>query len=188
MDYLSRQQREKVNDLFEARKELEAKLGRPPTVLEVSQKMGITTGQADETLAIARSVASLSLDRGSGDEGTKEMGDLLRNPRAPDPVEEASLHETKERLARAVAELPATERNVIVLYYDRGLLLREIAETLGVTESRVSQIHSRAILRLNEALREEGGEGTGGKAQRPERSRGGPAGAGPESARAGARA
>ncbi len=75
----------------------------------------------------------------------------------------------------AVAQLPPTERRVIVLYYDRGLLLREIGETLGVTESRVSQIHSRAILRLNEALRERGEDGRhDGKAQRPGRAGRGP--------------
>ena len=77
---------------------------------------------------------------------------MLGDPKSPDPVGSAEWNEAKEHLADAIDALPEQEKNVITLYYAEGLLLREISEVLGVTESRVSQIHSRAIYRLNRAL------------------------------------
>ena len=62
------------------------------------------------------------------------------------------MNECKERLAESIGELPEQEKSVITLYYAEGLLLREIGAILGVTESRVSQIHSRAIFLLNRVL------------------------------------
>ena len=74
------------------------------------------------------------------------------NPRSEDPVGSAEFAELKQRLAEAIAELPEQEQTVITLYYAEELLLKDIGEVLGVTESRVSQIHSRALYKLNRAL------------------------------------
>ena len=83
---------------------------------------------------------------------------MLADPRCADPVGSAEFEEMKELMVGLIADLPDREKTVITLYYAEDLLLREIAEILDVTESRVSQLHSRAIYRLNRALSERTGD------------------------------
>jgi RNA polymerase sigma factor for flagellar operon FliA len=96
----------------------------------------------------ARSAGQTSLDGGPSD-GLIEM---LDDPSSEDPVGSAEWHESKALLAEAIKSLPEPEQTVITLYYAKELLLKEIGEVLGVTESRVSQIHTRALYRLNTVL------------------------------------
>ena len=87
------------------------------------------------------------------DEGTGEaLRQLLSDPRSSDPVGSAEWEELKLKLVDAITELPEQEKSVITLYYAEELLLKEIGEVLGVTESRVSQIHTRALYLLNRSL------------------------------------
>jgi RNA polymerase sigma factor for flagellar operon FliA len=81
--------------------------------------------------------------------------DILPCPHSLDPGDAAAKAELIDVVAGKIGELPDTERRVITMYYREGLLLREIGAVLGVTESRVSQIHSRALARLQDMLREE---------------------------------
>jgi RNA polymerase sigma factor for flagellar operon FliA len=78
---------------------------------------------------------------------------MLTDPRSEDPVGSAEWQEMKGQLVRAISALPQQEMTVITLYYGEELLLKEIGDVLGVTESRVSQIHSRALYRLNRELK-----------------------------------
>ena len=78
--------------------------------------------------------------------------DTLHDPDAPDPAQLLDASEVKDRLADAIARLPEREKLVIALYYDENLTLREIGEVLGVTESRISQLHTKAVLRLESRL------------------------------------
>ena len=78
--------------------------------------------------------------------------DTLHDPDAPDPQELLDASELKDRLADAIAALPEREKLVIALYYYENLTLREIGEVLGVTESRISQLHTKAVLRLKSRL------------------------------------
>ena len=78
--------------------------------------------------------------------------DTLQDPDAPDPEQLLAQSEVKDRLADAIAALPEREKLVIALYYYENLTLREIGEVLGVTESRVSQLHTKAVLRLRGRL------------------------------------
>jgi RNA polymerase sigma factor for flagellar operon FliA len=97
---------------------------------------------------------------------------MLLDPRSDDPVGSAEFEEMKDLLVDAIAELPTQEKTVITLYYAEELLLREIAEVLEVTESRVSQIHSRAIYRLNRSFLgndEDKGAGASGTLQASQR-------------------
>jgi len=149
-DHLSRGDREQLRDLERAVARLEQQHGVPPSPEDVARELGVTQGEVDELLVAARSGVNTSLD-GDG-EGSHALSALLDDPRSPDPTGSAEWNESKARLARAIDELPDNEKSVITLYYAEGLLLREISDILGVTESRVSQIHSRAIYRLNRTL------------------------------------
>jgi RNA polymerase sigma factor for flagellar operon FliA len=78
--------------------------------------------------------------------------DTLQDPGAPDPASAMDATELKDRVADAIARLPEREKLVVALYYYENLTLREIGEVLGVTESRVSQLHTKAVLRLRSRL------------------------------------
>jgi RNA polymerase sigma factor for flagellar operon FliA len=92
----------------------------------------------------------------SGSDGDQaSLIDTLEDPKSKDPSRMLDLSEMKARLAAAIDALPKREKIVIALYYYESLTLREIGEVLGVTESRVSQLHTKAILRLKGRLRDE---------------------------------
>ncbi len=78
--------------------------------------------------------------------------DTLEDPGAPDPARSLDVGDMKDRIADAIARLPEREKLVIALYYYENLTLREIGEVLGVTESRISQLHTKAVLRLRSRM------------------------------------
>tara|TARA_R110002126_G_scaffold28577_2_gene95312 strand:+ start:4587 stop:5318 length:732 start_codon:yes stop_codon:yes gene_type:complete len=147
-DFLPRSRREKVRGLETAIHNLEQLHGVRPTPEEIANELGCTLDDVDEALATAASAAQTSLDDGPG-EGLAAM---LADPQCDDPMGSVEWQELKNLLAEQITELPEQEKTVITLYYAEELLLREIADVLGVTESRVSQIHSRALYRLNQKL------------------------------------
>jgi RNA polymerase sigma factor FliA len=149
MDFLPRGRRERVRELDAAVRELEQRHGAPPSPEQIAAHLSVTLDEVDEILASARSAGMVSLEDGP----SEELYSLLADPRTDDPVDSAQFEELKVLLVRSIAALPETERTVITLYYAEGLLLKEIGELLGVTESRVSQVHSRALYRLNRDLR-----------------------------------
>ncbi|HVS18848.1 MAG TPA: sigma-70 family RNA polymerase sigma factor, partial [Planctomycetota bacterium] len=122
--------------------------GVAPSPERIARELGVPLEEVDEILLSARSVATASLDDGPG---TELLG-LLSDPRCDDPQGSAEWKEMRRLLVAAIGGLPEQDKTVITLYYGEELLLREIAEVLGVTESRVSQIHSRALYRLNRML------------------------------------
>ena len=81
--------------------------------------------------------------------------DTIEDPDAPDPARALDVGDLKDRIAESIAKLPEREKLVIALYYYENLTLREIGEVLGVTESRVSQMHTKAVLRLRSRMQEE---------------------------------
>ncbi|HUR86617.1 MAG TPA: sigma-70 family RNA polymerase sigma factor, partial [Solirubrobacteraceae bacterium] len=89
------------------------------------------------------------------DGGQVSLIDTIRDPNAIDPQDELDAAELKDRVADAIESLPDRERLVIALYYYESLTLREIGEVLGVTESRVSQLHTKAVLRLRGRMSDE---------------------------------
>ncbi len=156
MDWVPRSVRSRARDIERAIGELEAKLGRAPTDEEISGKLGLSTDELEESLSeIARSsIAALDeLWTVSGSGGDQvALIDTIEDERAPDPENTFSRTEQKEAIADAIARLPEREKLVVTLYYYEELTLREIGEVLGVTESRVSQLHTKAILRLKAHL------------------------------------
>lgn len=161
MDFLPRGRRERLRALDRAAAEIEQENGVKATPEELGARLGWTDGEVDEALASAAATVHTSLEgaRGSEADGVGEgLAAMLADPRCADPVGSAEFEEMKELMVGLIADLPDREKTVITLYYAEDLLLREIAEILDVTESRVSQLHSRAIYRLNRALSERTGD------------------------------
>jgi RNA polymerase sigma factor for flagellar operon FliA len=156
LDWVPRSVRSRARDIERAIAELEAKLARVPTDEEIAGKLGLTTEELDESLSeIGRSsIAALdelwTISGSSGDQVA--LIDTIEDPDAPDPQGSLSQTELREAIADSIARLPEREKLVVTLYYYEELTLREIGEVLGVTESRVSQLHTKAILRLKARL------------------------------------
>ena len=157
MDWVPRSVRSRARQIERAIGELESRLGRAPTDEEIAKKLGVTGQELEESLGeIARSSIA-ALDElwtvsGSGGGDQVALIDTIEDEGAPDPQGTLSVTEQKEALADAIARLPEREKLVVTLYYYEELTLREIGEVLGVTESRVSQLHTKAILRLKAHL------------------------------------
>jgi RNA polymerase sigma factor FliA len=156
LDWVPRSVRSRARDIERAIAELEAKLGRAPTDEEIAKKLGLSEEDLNESLSeISRSsIAALDeLWTISGTGGDQvALIDTIEDTEAPDPQSALSQTELREAIADAIARLPEREKLVVTLYYYEELTLREIGEVLGVTESRVSQLHTKAVLRLKARL------------------------------------
>ena len=156
MDWVPRSVRARARDIERAIAELERKLHRAPTDEEIAKKVGITPDELEDSLTeISRSsIAALdelwTVQGGGGDQIA--LIDTIEDVDAPDPQLSLSQTEMREAIGEAIARLPEREKLVVTLYYYEELTLREIGEVLGVTESRVSQLHTKAILRLKARL------------------------------------
>jgi RNA polymerase sigma factor for flagellar operon FliA len=156
MDWVPRSVRSRAREIERAIAALEGRLGRAPSDEEIAAKLGLSEDELNESLGdIARSsIAALDeLWTVSGSGGDQiALIDTIEDENAPDPQGALSQTEVKEAMADAIARLPEREKLVVTLYYYEELTLREIGEVLGVTESRVSQLHTKAVLRLKARL------------------------------------
>jgi RNA polymerase sigma factor for flagellar operon FliA len=152
LDWVPRSVRARARAIERANTKLEHKLQRAPTDEEMAKELEMTVGDfQDALLQISNStVAALdelwTVSDTSGD--SVSLLDTLQDPGAPDPAAVMDATDLKDRIADAIARLPEREKLVVALYYYENLTLREIGEVLGVTESRVSQLHTKAVLRL----------------------------------------
>lgn len=154
-DVVPRSRRDRLKYVAKVESDLQERLDRPPTPEEIAQEAGLSIAQVEDTMVHAHGASVVSLEEpiGGGDDGgAASLIDSLRMPESPEPSDEASRNELKRELTQAIQDLPERERHVILLYYAESLRLKEIGAVLGVTESRVSQLHARAIYRLNQAL------------------------------------
>jgi RNA polymerase sigma factor FliA len=152
LDWVPRSVRSRAREIERANAALEVELGRAPSEEEMADHLGLGAEEfRDELLEIANS-SVLALDDlwsfADPEGGQVSVLDVISDPHAPDPAAEAQTAELKDRLADAIESLPERERLVVALYYYESLTLREIGEILGVTESRVSQLHTKAVLAL----------------------------------------
>ena len=135
---------------------LEARFQRAPTDEEMAAELGMSTSEFQDALLQISHSTIVALDElwnvsdASGDQVS--LLDTLPDRDAPDPQAVVDQGEQRDRIADAIAALPEREKLVIALYYYENLTLREIGEVLGVTESRVSQLHTKAVLRLRSKL------------------------------------
>jgi len=156
MDWVPRSVRARARDIERAIGELEAQSGRAPSEEEIAAKLGVSQDELGENLLeISRSsIAALdelwTISSGGGDQVA--LIDTIEDTQGPEPQTALAQTEMREALGEAIARLPEREKLVVTLYYYEELTLREIGEVLGVTESRVSQLHTKAILRLKARL------------------------------------
>jgi len=156
LDWVPRSVRYRARELERVYFELENQLRRVPTDEEVANAMGMTLEEHNGLLSQLSYSSVLALEElwSTGDKDDKlSLIDSIEDTTSPDPAQTFEFKEIKEILADAVKKLPERERMVISLYYYDGLTLREIGEILGVTESRVSQLHTKAVLRLKSKMR-----------------------------------
>jgi len=150
LDWVPRSVRSKARDVEKTHSQLENRLGRAPTEEEMADKLGVGIEDFRTTLLEIANSSVLALDDlwtvADPDGGQVSLLDTIRDPNAIDPEDAIDTVELKDRLADAIEALPDRERLVIALYYYETLTLREIGEVLGVTESRVSQLHTKAVL------------------------------------------
>ncbi len=154
-DFLSRSNRRKIRELETAYLRLEQKLGREADDQEVAHELGIDIEQVYRTKQMS-SISFISLEElgvSSRDEKEKLLNYLVNNE--DDALSMTKLKELKEAMVEAIKQLPEKERLVISLYYQDELTMKETGKALGITESRVSQIHSQAILHLRAKLRKQ---------------------------------
>ena len=156
LDWVPRSVRAKAREIERANAKLEHQLHRAPTDQEMAKALESTVEEFHESLVKISNSSVVALDElwtvsdSSGDQVS--LLDTIQDPTAVDPAQEMDLTDMKDRLADAIARLPEREKLVIALYYYENLTLREIGEVLGVTESRVSQLHTKAVLRLKSRL------------------------------------
>ncbi len=157
-DPVPRNRRDRLRLLERTSKELYARFQREPTLAELAEVMQSTVEELDADLQALHTSRMLSLDESpGGDDSDATFAAALAADDTPDPGANAEQRERVELLAKAIAELPETDRHVVVLYFHERLYLKEIGKVLDVTESRVSQILSRAVERLRLKLGAEGG-------------------------------
>lgn len=158
MDWIPRSVRTKARAVDRAYAELESELHRVPTESEVATRlqMDIRDLRALFTQLSTVNVAALDELLGAGEDRGDRLSllDTLGDDRTPDPENSFEAQETKFLLARAIDQLGEREKLVLVLYYYEGMTLAEIGRVLGVTESRISQMHTAAMLRLRARLTE----------------------------------
>lgn len=158
IDWVPRSVRTKARAVDRAYAELEGELHRVPTEREVAARLeiGVDDLRAVFTQLSTVNVAALDELLGGGDDrpGAVSLGETLSDDRVVDPAGSLEAQETKYLLARAIEQLGERERIVVVLYYYEGMTLAEIGRVLGVTESRISQMHTAAMVRLRTHLLE----------------------------------
>jgi RNA polymerase sigma factor for flagellar operon FliA len=158
IDWVPRSVRAKARAIERAYSKLENELKRTPEDKEVAAELGFTEPELNHVLSQVSFVGLVALDEllaagGSDRGGSSTVGDTIAD-RAHDPVEAFEVDEMKHLLADAINRMPDRERLVLTLYYYEGLTLAEIGGVLGVTESRVCQIHTKAILQLRGRLQD----------------------------------
>jgi RNA polymerase sigma factor FliA len=159
LDWVPRSVRARAREIERANMKLEARLQRAPTDEEMAEELGLELDEFQETLLQISNSTIVALDElwsvqdGTGD--PVSLLDTLPDRDALDPQQLVDQSELRDRIADAIAALPEREKLVVALYYYENLTLREIGEVLGVTESRVSQLHTKAVLRLRSKLQTE---------------------------------
>jgi RNA polymerase sigma factor for flagellar operon FliA len=155
LDWVPRAVRQRARELDRTHQALEVELGRAPRPDEVAERMGLTPKELDQLLQRVRGTSVLSLEEFLPNEKGYEIPlvDTLKDDEH-DVTSEVEQREVRNSLVDAVEGLPPQERTVIALYYFEGQTLKEIKSALGVSESRVSQIHAQAVIHLRQRLRE----------------------------------
>ena len=153
-DYLSRGTRKQQRSIESAVHKLEQRLGRAPQESEIAKEMGLSLTDYQDLLGKVRGTQLVYLEDMSGDEGDNDFLDRHVADEGLNPLAQLQDHRMREALVEAIKILPEREQYVMSMYYEHDMNLKEIAAVIGVTESRVCQLHSQSIARLRTKLRE----------------------------------
>jgi RNA polymerase sigma factor for flagellar operon FliA len=152
IDWVPRSVRSKARQVEKAYSTLENKLKRPPSDAEIAEEMDITVDELNAIYTQLSTVSLIALDElmsVDGERGDKlSLVDTLEDTKTASPMDAFESEEMKDILADAINRLPEREKVVVTLYYYEGLTLAQIGEVLGVTESRICQMHTKAVLAL----------------------------------------
>ena len=142
-----------INETREQSRRIIEQTGNPPTDEELAEKLGITADKLYRTFECARARQFISID-GPKQEDAPSPGNTLAAAGTKAPNERIEQAELIDKLAEAIQQLPEKQRQVILLYYQQNLTMKQTAEVFGITESRVSQLHASALFNLSVKLRE----------------------------------
>lgn len=156
MDWASRSVRRKARQLDTMTRDMDQRLGRAASDEELADAMDISASEMSRLLDEVRGVVLLSLNQSGGesDEGNSGgLAEVIEDPNADDALEEIETNQLSNLLVDVISDLAEQEKLVLSLYYYEEMTLKEIGQTLGISESRVSQIHTKAISRLQGRMR-----------------------------------
>lgn len=154
LDWVPRSVRARAREIERAMVELEHRLKRTPTDEELARHMEKPVDDLLDDLAEISNLGIVALDELLTADSSSSVGDMVADPKGIDPAAAYQIEETRRILADSINRLPDRERLVLTLYYYEGLTLAEIGDVLGVTESRVCQIHSKSVMSLRHRMRE----------------------------------
>lgn len=152
-DWMSRGNRKQQREIEVAVHKLQQQLGRAPAESEIAKQMGLSLADYQELLGKVRGTQLVYLEDMSGDDGDNDFLDRHVADENENPVALLQDHRMRLALIEAIKTLPEREQFVMGMYYEQDMNLKEIAAVLGVTESRVSQLHSQSIARLRAKMR-----------------------------------
>lgn len=154
MDWVPRSVRSKAKDIDKATAELEAELNRSPTESELAERLNVSESEVRSSIHKVHGSYLTPLDDlvSSAEDGSLSLLDTLQDDGAEDPSASLATYETVSLLAKAMSRLDVRDSTVLALYYSEDLTLQQIGEVLGVTESRVCQLHTKAVQSLRKLL------------------------------------
>jgi RNA polymerase sigma factor for flagellar operon FliA len=157
-DFLGRTTRKKIRDLEKAYLKLEQRLGRDVEDAEVAEEMEMDLDQFYQVKRMS-SISFVSFEEigySMREQSNDQLGRMFKSGNSTDPLLMTTVKEIKATLAKHIDQLPEKERLVVSMYYSDEMTMKEIGKVLDITESRVSQIHSQAVIRLRSKLRKDG--------------------------------
>ena len=152
-DFLPRSVRQKIKILKEAQEYLKQELGRMPTTKEIAEHVEMDADKVNQLLSEDVTMTSIYEKKGSSEDSV-EIIDTIQDTTKLNPQENAEEKNVKQELERALKRLPERERMIMVLYYQENMTLKEIGETINMSESRVCQLHAQSIMKLKNILSE----------------------------------
>ncbi len=152
LDWGPRQLRRRARAIQEAHRKLSLELGRAATEQEIAAEVGMQLSDYQKVLGELRGLDLGSIQQESEEDGVEELSERIPDDKQEDAFQLLLKSETKEVLTKAIAELCERDRQVLALYYFEELTMKEVGQVMGVVESRVSQIHTAAIVQLRAKL------------------------------------
>lgn len=152
-DFLPRSVRKKIKDIKQAVEVLKQEFGRTPTTSEIAAYLDMDPNKVNQILSEDVTVTSIYDKRGTSDD-SMEIIDTIEDSSRLNPQERMEEQNVKTDLQKALQRLPERERVLMVLYYQENMTMKEIGETLGMSESRVCQLHAQGIMKLKNILNE----------------------------------